>query len=265
MESQFPQSEPPPVATLALADDAASTDPSGQLRFAWILAGVVLPPICFAIGYPDQPSAVRSASEYAAVLLSRTVSAPVYPLLSTCIAGLGCLAWNPARFRANRWVRLGVYSGVVLSVEYWGVFQVAVSSQFGGHFSAMASEMLWGVIGSCFAVAVPWYFGRMVTFVSTTPKRDFRYGCAITILIMLLLGAALSLPWSLVAVIALSLLSSTPWAVAAYVSAAIWLVRHRKGPALQYTLWQLLAAMTWLAVHFAAWRMAVLMMLARVK
>ena len=46
-------------------------------------------------------------------------------------------------------------------------------------------------------------------------------------------------------------------------SAAIWLIRAEREEAFQFTLWQLLAATTWLAVHFAAWRTAILMMLER--
>jgi hypothetical protein len=257
-----PESLPPrPTFTPLEASEAgAETKISGLLRFAWVFAGVLLPPVCFAVDLFGRETPKPSLSGYALLLLSREVALPLYPLLLICMASLALLAWRPAEYAANGWVRLGIVSGVVLSMEYWFVFQAAMSGANGDSpWWSAGFECLWGALWSGFAVLMGWFLLR--TFVNVA---SVNWRVAIPsafVLIVLALIVLVSLPWSIVFAGFLCLLFSTPWAVAVYVSAAVWLVRRRKRGVLQFTLWQLMVATTWLALHFAAWRMAVLIML----
>lgn len=90
-------------------------------------AGIVLPAICFSMGFPETPtwqSGQRTA--YAELLLSRKASLPMVPLLGCCMISLGLAVWRPVRWRDHPLVRLGVFSGVVLAGEYWLVFAAAL-------------------------------------------------------------------------------------------------------------------------------------------
>ena len=109
----------------------AETKLSGQLRFAWVFAGVVLPVVCFGIDLFGAEMQGNSLSGWAMRLLSRGVSLPLFPLLLICMASLVSLACRPAEVAEDGWVRLGIFSGVVLSMEYWLIFQTALSDARG--------------------------------------------------------------------------------------------------------------------------------------
>ena len=259
MEQQSPQFKPTPVALVADEDEDAKAKPSGLLRFTWVFAGAILPIICFVAGTSIFANRSQSLSGYAGLLLSLDGSLPLMPLLLICMGSVLVLASRPHDVE-NGWGRLGVFSGMVLSLEYWFVFQVAISNE--NAWSMLPLHLAWGVIWSTIVVVVPWFFGHLVSSAFTAPRERY-FGCASVALSVLGIIAVISFPYSLLLVGAPCLLCSTPWAVAAYTSAAIWMFRCRKGPAFQFTLWQLLAATTWFAANFAAWRTAILMMLER--
>jgi len=232
---------------------------SGFVRFAWVFAGVVMPIICFGVGRSFFGIGAHSLSGRAGLLLSLAGSLPLVPLLLICMGSITTLALRPGYVR-NGWVQLGIFSGVILSLEYWAVFQVALSRADGtSPWPVAVYGCVWGAIWSVLAVAIAWFGGRIL--VNTASVNPSVAGASAILLTVLVLIVILTLPYSVIILVALCLLCSTPWAVAAYLSAAIWLVRRRKRAFLQYTLWQLLVATTWLAVHFAAWRSAILLVL----
>ena len=224
---------------------------SGQLRFAWIFAGVILPLVCFAIGYPHRGVQANELSGYAELLLSHEASLPLYPLLLGCMVSMALLAWRPARFAENGWVCAGIFSGTVLTLEYWAVFQVALSdASLERGWLWFAGQCILRVFASAIAVAIPWFGVRLILYAAARMSLRGR----IIALPILIVGAVVTLMGPAI----LCLLCSTPWAVAAYGSAAVWLIRRRKEPFLRFGLWQLLSATSWLAVNFAAWRTAFL-------
>jgi hypothetical protein len=195
-------------------------------------------------------------------LLSLAGSWPLFPLLLVCAGSISILAAWPGK-ATNGWIRLGVFSGVVLSVEYWIVFVVAAvgADSWPSVLVALPTSLI--VSGSMSGIIVVggWFVGISVMMAARLLRVSI--GCAASAAILLAMLTVLANPYLIWFFAVVCLLCSTPWAAAAYVSAAFWLVRGRKGRPLQYTLWQLLAAMTWLAVHFAAWRTAIVMVLAR--
>ena len=112
-----------------LADPPADAEakPSG-CAFTWVFAGAVLPVICFIAGTSIFGHRSQSLSGYAGLLLSLDGSLPLMPLLLICMGSIIVLALRPEDAE-NGWVRLGVFSGVVLSLEYWFIFQVAISNE----------------------------------------------------------------------------------------------------------------------------------------
>ena len=165
---------------------------------------------------------------------------------------LGLLTAVPDRFAENRWVRLGIYFGVVLSIEYWLLFLAA--DPYPGTARSFPWMYLQGVFLSGIAVAAPW----LVCLLIICSKRLSTHVQVFAVAVLIIV-AVLGFPFAAV----LCLLCSTPWAVACYGSAAIWLVRRRRDLHFRCTLAQLLSAITWLAVNFAAWRTAYQLMLAK--
>ena len=254
MDSQSLQPEPPAAVPLADKTTDSQAAPSVFLRLAWAFAGVILPMICFAIGYPDQPAWQSGrVKDYAALLMSHQASLPLYPILIGSVVSLALLALRPARFAKNGWVWLGILGGVVLAVEYWLLFQAAMGDL--GTRWWLPKRCFLALFLSAIAVAVPWFGGAWIIWGIGRLSTKYKVAAITALGLILLIG----LPNAAV----LSLICSTPWAVAAYGSAAVWLVRQRKTPYLRFTLAQLLAAVTWLSVNFALWRTAFQLMLVK--
>jgi hypothetical protein len=261
MNGMEPQS-PEPAAAPPEDSEAAEAKPQPRmlLRCAWALTGVVLPFICFVIGFPGRPSwQSGNLRDYAALLMSHTASLPMYPLLLFSMVCLLLLTVRSERFARNGWIWLGIFSGVVLSIEYWIVFVAAINDMADG----------WGhsehyVVAFCLsaiAVAVPWFGCLLFMIAFRRLARGENNALPVILILVGCLVLAIVLLYSIPYVIMLCLFCSTPWAVAAYASAAVWLIRQRGKPYFRYTLAQLLTAMTALAANFAAWRTAYQIML----
>ena len=260
MNQQTPESD----TAASPPDDGDATgaqaSPRMLLRCAWGFAGVFLPFVCFAIGFPDRPSWQSGRLEaYAALLMSHEASLPLYPLLLFSMFCLASLTARPTERARRWWVWLGIFCGVVLSIEYWLLFVAALNdtSDGGGH----PEHYIVALFLSAIAVAVPWFGCQLIVFVFRLLDRAKYNAVSATVLAVALGAAAIILIISLPYLAMLLLLCSTPWAVAAFLSAAFWLIRHRGKPYFRYTLAELLAATTALAANFAAWRTAYLIML----
>jgi hypothetical protein len=245
----------------AAAKVVGGNEASGLQRSVWFFAGTVMPFLCFFVSSGSMGPA-HSLNQIAGSLLYFGGWLPLLPLLLICMGSIVALAVEPDYLASNGWVRLGVCSGVVLSLEYWLIFQIALSGN--NSWWSMPASIVWGAMWSVAAVVIAWGLARTVAS-AINMARDGSYGCALAILLPFACFIICFVPYSVMAIAVLCLLCAIPWAVAAYVSAAVWLFRRRHGKALQFTLWQLLAAMTWLAIHFAAWRTAILMVLGRLK
>ena len=254
MDQDSPQAEISPAPLQSVEPTGPRAEVSWRLRFVWAFAGVLLPTVCFVIGFPIQPSwQSGNVEDYAALLLSHEASLPLYPLLLGCMTSLSLLSAQPARFAKSRWVWLGIFSGVVLAVEYWLVFQATMGATGTGTW--FPKRYLQTVPLSAIIIAVPWFGGRLLIYGLSLLPANGR--------MVVVAGLLVLMPVAFPYLAVLCLFCSTPWAVAAYGSAAVWLVRQRKAPYLRYTLAQLLAAVTWLAVNFAAWRTAYQVMLVK--
>jgi hypothetical protein len=261
MEDRTPVSD----EAAAVQNDGEANDakakPSMLLRCAWGFAGVFVPLVCFAIGFPDRPRwQSGNPRDFAALMLSHWPSLPMYPLLLFSMVCLWLLAGWPAHFAKSKWIWLGIFSGAVLAFEYWIVFVLAVSDTAA---LDIVRDYIVALVLSGVAVGLPWVGCLLVVLAIRWLARPSKKALSIlTTILVLALGAAfivfiICLPWLAM----LSLVCSTPWAVAAYGSAAIWLVRQRGAPYFRYTLAQLLTAVTALAANFAAWRTAYEIML----
>jgi hypothetical protein len=258
MEPHSPESDTTPNPPDGEEAADVRTSPRTLVRFAWGFAGIILPAICFAIGYPDQPNwQSGSVGTYAKLLMSREASLPLYPLLLYSIVCLAMLTGRPAHYAKSGWIWLGVFSGAVVAVEYWSLFVAATTNES----AQLPLSYVLALFLSAFAVAVPWFAARVIVFAVVQLAEPRKNGLVMLVQIAVAIGLLILILFGFPYVAVLCLFCSTLWAVAAYASAAVWLVRQRGKPYFRYTLAQLLAATTALAANFAAWRTAYQIML----
>ncbi len=108
-------------------------EPSKQQRVKFFITGVVLPAICFLVAFfdfettPDQPWQSGKAEHYFAMLITWPGFAPVLPILGFSAAAMATWCFRPSTDH-YRWVRIGLYGGVVLAVQFF--LCVLLTSQF---------------------------------------------------------------------------------------------------------------------------------------
>ncbi|MCE9545072.1 MAG: hypothetical protein K8T25_06085 [Planctomycetia bacterium] len=242
-------STPPPDAA------SSSTPASGDLELTWVgqlglgYAGIVVPMICFCVSqsppnggpYPDWQSGLTS--DYAALLVSGRSMLPFYPLLVYSMTCMAMLLWQPARFARVFWIRFGIYSGVLLALQYCIVVGTMTGAEIGG----------WLIMMFCSAVviAIPYGLGRLIVHL-TSRQRPSLDLFVIFLILFVVVGF-----FSLV----VAIVFATPLALAAYGILAIRLVRAADGPRFRISIAHCLAAIGWFSAWFAAWRMSVALML----
>ena len=227
-----------------------------------MFTGVVLPIICFAISLPDQPEwQSGNLQDYAQLLLSHKPSVPLYPFLLYNMTCMTLLVFAPGRFVKSFVVRFGIYTGVLLALQYWVVFVIAL----GGGVNPFAA-VLFAVLHFSLAVFIPSLIGCGI------PLLLRRFGWTILGLIVTLvfvLGIAHAVATGAPSLIfgfpflvfILCLGCSTPWAVASYSAMAVYAFRNSGVKRLRFSLAQLLGVVTWLAAFLGACRTSVLWML----
>jgi hypothetical protein len=245
----------PTEETISLPD--ATTRP--ELRFSmtsralFLFTGTILPIICFAIGYPDQPTWQSGEwSAFPRLVLSHKGSLPFYPFLIYNMTSMALIVFKSERFAANVWVRCGVYSGVVVALFFWGVFMLAF-------YPGTAKELPWQILEniaySLLGIFIPWIAILFLKY--ATPK----YLNLILILLVPLIGICIGFPFIIVYILIVVFFCSTPWAVASYTKMALNLLRWQRENRFRFTLAQLMGITTWFAGFFSAWRVSYLTVL----
>jgi hypothetical protein len=223
---------------------------SRMIRGALFFAGVVLPVICFAVGFPGGPEWRSGGLDaYAQILLWHVPSLPLYWFLLYSMVSMGLVVLRPGRFDNNAFIRFGVFSGVLVAAEYWVVFQVAVCDGPGLVLVCMLSVL---------AVLVP--AGILWLDTLLIRKYGYAYVSIALLIVVVLLGPSYRGAGFLVAP-TICLACSTSWALAAYAFVSARLIWAAPPPRFRFSLAQLLGATTWFAAHCGAWRASCLLML----
>jgi hypothetical protein len=240
-EIPLPTESPPPAE--------AEFQPSILARSLFLFTGVILPAICFSLGFPEQPDwQSGEASAFAELYLSHKGSMPFYPLLLYNMASMSLLVSNPQRFVAKVWVRFGVYSGVAVAIGFWGLFFTALNS---GGPGSMAAQFMSEVFFSLLGIVVPW---AVIYGLNYAVKIYNWVNWIIYVLVVIcLLGFLYLCFWALYC--------STPWAVASYATMSFLIIRYRNEKGFQFSLAQLLGFVTWFGGYCAAWRFAYLLVI----
>lgn len=239
----------PPEAPPESTPNANEFRPSVFARTLFLLTGVIVPLVCFVLGYPEKPDwQSGSASAFAELYLSHKGSMPFYPLLMYNMASMALLVFNPRRFIDKFWVRFGVYSGTIVALGFWVLFALANN----GHSSTPNSApFCFIVFVSPLGVGIPW----AIIYGFYVAAKNYDWGKWLA-MIAIVLGLLAS-PFLCI----LALLFSTPWAVASYLAMTGLIFTYRNKEVFQFSLAQLLGFVTWFGSYCAAWRMAYLLVL----
>lgn len=235
-------------------NDAVQREPrwrwTGLGGAAFLFAGVILPVICFAMAkgfsFPWQSGA---RSDYALLLLSWRQSSPFYPLLFYSMASMTLLVFSFDRGAKVFVVRLGIYTGVLLAVQYFCL--VAVVSPGVVIMGTVIALVLWGF---------GWLFHCLLS--DRNPVCPVEDAADVLPGVILLLLVPIAILAGIVIVAFPLFLSvfpvcATPWAVFAYSAMANQLVRERRAGRWQFSLAQLLGAVAWFAAWCGAWRISI--------
>jgi len=264
-------------AATSAADSLASAQTDAPLfssrgsRWQITLAGVALPALCCLLSFPsnwfDKPVVTRvtweNHADLAVALMSHVGMAPLYPFLIYSMIGLEYVAVSGRRELRRSGMRFGVYSGVILSAEYWGLFIAALVRA-----ASLAEIVLWGIVvlltvttitlvltGVIKALCAAWRGFRGIALVTISVGSALCFAGA--------LAATESFALAVLLLAAIPLFCATTWCLIAYtiVAVRLWRWRRQEADGGHFSLAQLLAVVGWFAAHCAAWRLAVQMVL----
>lgn len=234
---------------------------SWPARILLMAAGVVIPAICFLIGFPETPDwQSGNLGDYAKLMLARPSCMPLYPFLLYSMVCLTLLVRDYARWSKTFLVRLGIYAGVLLALEFWVLFAFASDGEpIVILFATGIGALLFGTLFVLVLLAV-FDIARHFRFYLRFLAIGATVAIALELLLLLVHGMSPS-AYIVMGCFLGCLLLSTPLAIAAYSIVAFDLLRHQGTGRFRFSLAQLFWVITWLAAHFGAWRASVNWML----
>lgn len=225
---------------------------SQPLSAGYLYAGVILPVICliaFGTGIfgPNVNWPSGSISDYGMLLLKVKPSLPFYPFLLYCMVCMTAMAIAPWRYSQWFSIRLGIYTGVILAIQYYILLGFILSKEFGLISVTIFAVLLFGC-----AWLIKWF-----SFDAKPRSLLFFLSFLMDLGMIVLLLTCFPLFYLFFN----PMLCSTTWAVIAYVMLSWRLLRRNKKDSWQFSLAQLFIFISWLAAYFSAWRISVTLML----
>lgn len=246
---------------------------SPATRTLYFLLGNLLPSLGLLLmlrGTP-LPASWQSGEfhDYVTFLLSARAAALFYPFFFYAIACFTLGLFRPDLARRRFWVRLGIYSGILLAVQYCfivGIVLLQVKQL--GSWQGFLAVVLWIPLAGLALVVLPWLGWLMLRALTRYLERK---GQVVWVIFLMFAGPFLALLFGLppglgdaddwafaVAVFpgSLAVVASPAWMAAAF-SGLAWRVSPSQGKHLQLGLSKLLGLLSWLTAYMAAWRFAV--------
>ncbi len=217
-------------------------------RALYALVVVVLPMVCFSLSDVLKPEwQSGNFSDYMNLMLIRQVAWFFFPFLIYSVVCLLLLLVAPRRFAAHVTVRFGVYTGVVLALQY-------VVLALGTHFGMV------GTISACILILSQWVYGKV--------KPGWRFGYLLILLVLIFITMLIVLHPSLQIESLGSFFTSAPlWILIVVLAAspglcfavmAVTSVKLVKIYKITPSLWPATGLITWFAAYAFAWRFSIL-------
>ncbi|MCP4141368.1 MAG: hypothetical protein GY755_13975 [Chloroflexi bacterium] len=216
-------------------------------RILYAFITIAMPIISFAITYDDilNPDWQDGhISSYAGILLGGTVSRYFFPFLIYAIIAFGLLLFAPKGFSRSFFIRLGIYTGGILALQYVIILSVFTNG-----------------VGAIIAIV-----GGLALFFSTRFLYR-KFGVKKTVLIYIAFFLGFYAIWALAtdfrdALSALSLVvifffATAPFAVLVIATLTSWHLQKEY----PFSRKEVLGLGAWLFPYVAAWRLAILKMM----
>jgi hypothetical protein len=263
-----PPPDPAPVPALPLPLDYHSATTAAPrpvmpwlYRFAYFVAGALLPVVCFTLAADETPLSPDWQSgrwdDKVALLLETDVGWPFLPLLAYAVTCMVLLVYSPLKFARRFPLRLGIYGGVLLALHYSLVFAAAAMES-----SDDVTQWLTVIAYLAGAAAAPVGLLMLLNWLGR------RFGVRRVVLVLvalalaaLLVGVIATGPAALVAplggAVIVGLVGAVPFALASYVCMALFVRRHATPPAAPSNTAHAASGVAWLGGYGVAWGMAV--------
>lgn len=222
-----------------------------------LVTGIILPAFWLLLLALSEPWASWQSGDlraYAGLLLTGKASMLFWPFVAFSMTCFAYAYFRPAVAGRHLLLRLGVYAGILLAMQYGLVFGLVLFDVDTIAKPAGVAKILAIPVLACVTIAVPRAVGWLWRRFLDDGRHDL--GEWSWVALVLVFVVVLAAPLSLLIALALTVISTPYWALAAYASVARNTIRA-SGGRLQFNLREVLAGMTWLAAYLATWRFAV--------
>jgi hypothetical protein len=258
------------------SNDTADTTPSlspGTTGLFFVI-GKLLPSfgLFLMLNGSPVPASWQSGKlyDYATFLLSSETAALFFPFFFYAIACFTLALFRTETAGGAFWIQLGVYSGIVLGVQYGLVvgivlFQVDLLLTWNGIFTVFFKIP----VAALLTVGIPWLVWRALRVLKRLLQRRGHHAWWLAFLMFggpcLAIAFGLApleddasdwLYWAVVGPSAVMITATPVWMVAVY-TALIRHIHRFHQPRFRFGLLQMLGVSSWLTAYVAAWRFAV--------
>lgn len=221
--------------------------PLAKLLFATFV--LVMPVVAFwstDLFWPEWQNG--ELESYLILLLSPKASWPFFPFLIYSIVCYLLLSYDFARYSAHFIVRFGIYTGVLLALQFSILSGLYF---FKADWTALLLVLLW---------ILPILAARIYTWaVSKWDTKNVSIGLAVVLSIAVLAMAVIAKsPMAPIYLVLVCITVAAPvWCFLIFSRVAVWLIRNHE---MQITVFRGLGVSAWTGVYIVAWRIAVLKM-----
>ncbi|MBN2022200.1 MAG: hypothetical protein JW809_05355 [Pirellulales bacterium] len=234
------------------ANMGKTPDPSAPGDAAWwswpqrillVTLAVAPAPFCFLFASNSGPQwQSGNLGDYAELLLSWRPSLPFFPLLLYCMVSFTLVVVKPDRFLPWAVTRLGVYTGVLLALQYVCVVSATFGVGDGVGYVGMS------VIAAGVTLAVVLGLGAM----GRRGGEEAACFMAVVIFVVLIFIPPINV---------LALIFAPSLTLTVFAATAVRIAINRKANRFQFSLAWLLGVVAWFAAYLGAWRWSILIML----
>ena len=219
-----------------------------NVRVGLAVYGILLPIVChfMTLGGPPEPARWQSGEWEAKLsfVLSGECGWPVFPLLIFAMICMAIVIYNETIAFSKAWVRLGIFSGVIICGWYLFAFSSTVFKSPFVSFGLLLGAAMW-------LVTVHGVIWMLIFSLKSFDLAPIILICGFIILLLAAFVGGNGAMIIFVAPFSILLLLSTPLAFLAYLGMSIRIL-NQHAAARRFTLSQLMMWVTWFAAFVSA-------------
>ena len=225
-------------------------------KITFMAVGVVLPILCFAVALftnilmPSWQSGQLGV--YASLLLKAPSAVVFFPFLLYCMMSMTAMVFRPAPNSKRFWVRLGIYSGVLLAFQYHLVLSISAIQLDG-------AGILFFFLAPVIAAIIWLVLYNLVLFfqgIRSNPQYP-KIVLLSNVFLAFLIATFVAYPTLFFILIIVPFFFATSWCILAYATMTWHLLHRHREARWQFSLAQLLAVVGWVAAYCGSWRWSI--------